>query len=79
MADPKTAKDLSVEEIFARLDETEALKKQAIDQLLAQREQIDAQLARLGHKDAGGSGKGGKKRLRRTKAQIEAEKAKSVR
>lgn len=77
MPEPKTAKTLSVEEIFARLEETEALKKQAISQLLEQRKTIDAQLAKLGYTDGAGSSAGKtKKRHRRTKAEIEAEKAK---
>lgn len=71
----KAAKTLSVEEIFARLEETEELKKQAIKQLLEQRKGIDAQLAKLGYTDGTGSSVGEKKtRHRRTKAEIEAAK-----
>lgn len=79
MPEPKLPKSLSVEEIFARLEETEALKNQAISQLLEQRKQIDAQLAKLGYADGTGSSAGKtKKRHRRTKAEIEAERAKSI-
>jgi hypothetical protein len=66
-----------IDEFFARLEETDRLKKQAIEQLLDIRKQIDEKLSRLGYVGGGNtqglSPKGGpRKRHRRTKAEIEA-------
>lgn len=63
---------MELPEILKELKKMEALKNQAVEKLLAQRADIDAQLAELGH----GSVKSGKKRTRRTKEQIAADKAK---
>lgn len=79
MAKETSAKTLSLDEILARLEETETLKQQAIQQLLEQRKTLDAQLARLGY-TGGAASSGGKtkKRTRRTKAEIEAARAKTT-
>lgn len=63
--------NLSVDDIFARLEEVESLKRQAIDQLLVERKVIDDKLAKLGYTGAPAP----KKRHRRTKAEIEAARA----
>ena len=63
---------LSVDEIFSRLEEVETLKRQAIDQLLAERKVIDDKLAKLGYTS---EQKLVKKRHRRTKAEIAAARA----
>ena len=68
-------KNLSLEEIMSRLEETEGLKQQAIDQLLAQRATLDEQLAKLGYTEGRASKPSGKKRNRRTRAEIEAARA----
>jgi hypothetical protein len=66
-----------IDEVFARLEETDKLKQQAIEQLLDVRKQIDEKLARLGYYE-GQAPKSlspkapGKKRHRRTKAELEA-------
>lgn len=65
--------NLSVDDIFARLDEVESLKKQAIDQLLAERKVIDDKLAKLGYTE--GKKKEVKRRHRRTKQELEAARA----
>ena len=61
----------AIDEVFKRLVETDKLKQQAIEQLLELRGQIDEKLARLGYSQ-GLSPKGGQKRLRRTKAEMDA-------
>jgi hypothetical protein len=66
-----------IDEVFKRLEETDKLKQQAIEQLLDVRRQIDEKLARLGYVEGGTSQglspkSGPRKRVRRTKAEIEA-------
>jgi len=75
MAKETSAKTLSLDEILARLDETESLRKQAIDHLLAERKLLDDKLAKLGYTDGAAKSKEVKKRNRRTKAEIAAAKA----
>ena len=75
MAKETSTKPLSLEEIMTRLEETETLKQQAIQQLLEQRKTIDTQLARLGYSDGAAKSKEIKKRHRRTKEEIAAAKA----
>lgn len=58
---------MELSEIMKELKKMEALKSQAVEKLLAQRAEIDSQLADLGH----GSGPA-KRRKRRTKAEMEA-------
>jgi hypothetical protein len=69
------AKPLSLDEILARLDETESLRKQAIDHLLAERKLLDDKLAKLGYTDGAAKPKEVKKRVRRTKAELAASKS----
>lgn len=61
---------MELSEIMKELKKMGTLKEQAIEKLLAQRSEIDSQLAQLGH--------GGVKqrRKRRTKEQMLADKAK---
>lgn len=66
---------MELPEIMKKLKDMEGLKNQAIEKLLQQRDEINAQLATLGHGDAP---KVGKKRTRRTKDQILADKAKEA-
>jgi hypothetical protein len=66
-----------IDEVFKRLEETDKLKQQAIEQLLKIRKQIDEKLSRLGYVEgqqpqALSPNGGPKKRTRRTKAEIAA-------
>lgn len=69
------AKQLSIDELMARIEEAEGFKRQAIEQLLQQRAELDAQLQRLGYIETPATKAPVKKRNRRTKAEIEAARA----
>ena len=76
MAD-KTPKTWTLEDIRAREKELEEAKQVRIQDLIGQRKAIDVELAELGHTDGATKPQREiKKRHRRTKAEIEAEKAK---
>ena len=69
------AKTLTIDELLAKIEEADAYKKQAIDQILEERKALDDKLARLGYKEPSGKNKEGKKRHRRTKEEIATAKA----
>jgi hypothetical protein len=68
-------KTLSIDELLVKIEEADAYKKQAIDQILEERKALDDKLARLGYKEPSGKNKEEKKRHRRTKQEIEAARA----
>jgi hypothetical protein len=69
------ANPLSIDELFHKIDEAETYRKQAIELLLQEREAINQKLARLGYMGTPAQVHEAKKRIRRTKAQIESERA----
>ena len=74
MAD-KTPKTWTLEDIRQREKELEEAKQARIQDLIGQRKSIDAELAELGHTDgAAKPQREVKKRHRRTKKEIEAER-----
>jgi hypothetical protein len=74
---PSMPKPQTTEDIFSEIERLEGLKEQAIQQLLADRKTIDERLAKLGYNESKAPKPAGKKRTRRTKAQIEADRAKA--
>lgn len=61
------------DEVFKRMQELEALKTEAINELLRQRADIDERLRKLGYGEDSEASR--PKRKRRTKAEIEAAQA----